>query len=101
MHAIALTLLLLPYVLARMWQPVKAATKIEVVDISPYLPLLTPASAKKAGGGGGGGDRSPTPGVERRHPQVCQGAACAARGGNSQPQRRSFRLRLHCWGRRN
>ncbi|MGO8813937.1 MAG: energy transducer TonB [Terriglobia bacterium] len=59
-HTIALTLLLLPYILTRMWQPVKAATKTEVVDISPYLPLLT-ASTKKAGGGGGGGDRSPTP----------------------------------------
>jgi len=60
-HGIALTLLLLPYVLSRMWQPVKAATKAEVVDISPYLPQLTPAGGKKAGGGGGGGDRSPTP----------------------------------------
>ena len=60
-HGIALTLLLLPYILSRMWQPVKAATKIEAVDISPYLPLLTPARSKKAGGGGGGGDRSPTP----------------------------------------
>jgi TonB family protein len=55
-HAIALTLLLLPYVLARMWQPVKAASKVVAVDISPYLPMITPA-----GGGGGGGDRSPTP----------------------------------------
>jgi len=60
-HAIALTLLLLPYVLSRMWQPVKAAPKVEAVDISPYLPLLTADSSKKAGGGGGGGDRSPTP----------------------------------------
>jgi TonB family protein len=60
-HSIALTLLLMPYILARMWQPVKAAPKIEAVDISPYLPLLTPAGGKKAGGGGGGGDRSPTP----------------------------------------
>jgi TonB family protein len=60
-HGIALTLLLLPYVLERMWQPVKAATKVEAVDISPYLPLLAPAGGKKAGGGGGGGDRSPTP----------------------------------------
>ncbi len=59
-HTIALTLLLLPYILTRMWQPVKAATKTEVVDISPYLPMLSP-STKKAGGGGGGGDRSPTP----------------------------------------
>jgi len=60
-HSIALTLLLLPYVLSRMWQPVKAATKVQAVDISPYLPMLTPAGGKKAGGGGGGGDRSPTP----------------------------------------
>ncbi len=60
-HAIALTLLLLPYVLARMWQPVKAAPRVVAVDISPYLPELPPSTGKKAGGGGGGGDRSPTP----------------------------------------
>jgi protein TonB len=60
-HSLALTLLLLPYILSRMWQPVKAATRAEIVDISPYLPLITPAGGKKAGGGGGGGDRSPTP----------------------------------------
>jgi TonB family protein len=61
-HSIALTLLLLPYVLSRMWQPVKAATRTEVVDISPYLAQLGPdARGRKAGGGGGGGDRSPTP----------------------------------------
>ena len=59
-HTIALTLLLLPYILMRMWQPVKAAPPVVAVDISPYLPFLQP-SAKKAGGGGGGGDRSPTP----------------------------------------
>jgi hypothetical protein len=58
-HGIALALLLLPYILV--WHPVKAATKAEIVDISPYLPQLTPAGGKKAGGGGGGGDRSPTP----------------------------------------
>jgi TonB family protein len=60
-HSIALTILLLPFILSRMWQPVKAATRTEIVDISPYLSQLTPASTKKAGGGGGGGDRSPTP----------------------------------------
>jgi TonB family protein len=60
-HGIALTLLLLPYALIRMWQPVKAATKVEFTDISPYLPQMTAAGKKKAGGGGGGGDRSPTP----------------------------------------
>ncbi len=61
-HSVALTILLLPYILSRMWQPVKAATRTEVVDISPYLGQLAPDSkGKKAGGGGGGGDRSPTP----------------------------------------
>jgi protein TonB len=60
-HVIALMLLLLPYILTRMWQPVKAASKIEAMDISPYLPNLPPTHGKKAGGGGGGGDRSPTP----------------------------------------
>ena len=61
-HGIAVTLLLLPYVLARMWQPVKAAPPVVAVDISPYLPLIGPDDkGRKAGGGGGGGDRSPTP----------------------------------------
>jgi periplasmic protein TonB len=61
-HTIALTLLVLPYVASRMLQPVKASTKFDVVDISPYLAQLPPDLAgKKAGGGGGGGDRSPTP----------------------------------------
>jgi len=62
-HCIAVTLLVLPYALARMWQPVKAATKVTMVtDISPYLASLPPdAKGKKMGGGGGGGDRSPTP----------------------------------------
>jgi len=61
-HTVAITLLVLPYILTRMWQPVKAASKTEIVDISPYLAQLPPDMAgKKAGGGGGGGDRSPTP----------------------------------------
>ena len=60
-HLMALIAIVLPFVISRMGsQPVKAATKLEVVDISPYLAQLPPA-AKKAGGGGGGGDRSPTP----------------------------------------
>ncbi len=61
-HTIALTLLLMPYILSRMWQPVKAANKVVAVDISPYLSQIPPTSGnKKMGGGGGGGDRSPTP----------------------------------------
>jgi TonB family protein len=59
-HVIAITLILLPYILSRMWQPVKAASKTQIVDISPYLPML-PDTGKTSGGGGGGGDRSPTP----------------------------------------
>ena len=60
-HAVAVTLLVLPYLLSRMFQPVKAAPKTEITDISPYLAQLPADSGKKAGGGGGGGDRSPTP----------------------------------------
>jgi TonB family protein len=59
-HTVALTVLLLPYILSQMWQPVKAATKTVTVDISPYIAELD-AMGKKMGGGGGGGDRSPTP----------------------------------------
>ena len=60
-HAVALTALILPFYIARLLQPAKAApTNVKIVDISPYLGEL-PADAKKAGGGGGGGDRSPTP----------------------------------------
>jgi protein TonB len=59
-HGVALTALLLPFIIMRMAQPVKASSKNEVLDISPYLANLPP-SAKKAGGGGGGGDRTPIP----------------------------------------
>jgi TonB family protein len=59
-HALALTALILPYVIRRMLQPKKALATAAVVDISPYLPDLV-GPAKKTGGGGGGGDRSPTP----------------------------------------
>ncbi len=59
-HALALTAMILPFVVRRMLQPAKPKQTYEVVNISPYLPDLA-ASSKKAGGGGGGGDRSPTP----------------------------------------
>jgi len=59
-HALALTALILPYVISRMLQPKKALATATVVDISPYLPDIV-GPAKKTGGGGGGGDRSPTP----------------------------------------
>lgn len=58
-HILALLLLLLPYWLIRRWEPVRAATKIEAMDISPYIPITPISHGKKAGGGGGGGDRSP------------------------------------------
>jgi protein TonB len=59
-HAIGITIMLLPFAMEHLTQPVKAASKYAIVDISPYLADL-PGSAKKSGGGGGGGDRSPTP----------------------------------------
>lgn len=59
-HALALAAMILPFAVERMLRPVKASSKYEVVDISPYLANL-PGADKKAGGGGGGGDRSPTP----------------------------------------
>ena len=59
-HLVGVAIIILPFFIHRMITPVKASTKYEVMDISPYLAQLE-ASAKKAGGGGGGGDRSPTP----------------------------------------
>lgn len=59
-HILAVTAIVLPYMVGRMLAPTKAKTETQVTDISPYLPNLPP-SPKKAGGGGGGGDRSPTP----------------------------------------
>jgi TonB family protein len=59
-HAVGLTIILLPFIMSRLATPAKALTKVEIVDISPYLAELE-AAGKKAGGGGGGGDRSPLP----------------------------------------
>ena len=59
-HLVAISIVVLPFFVAHMTQPVKASTKYEAIDISPYLAELQ-AAGKKAGGGGGGGDRSPTP----------------------------------------
>lgn len=59
-HVVALSALVLPFVIERMLTPAKAATKYSLVDISPYLSQLT-GPDEKTGGGGGGGDRSPTP----------------------------------------
>ncbi|MGH6628899.1 MAG: energy transducer TonB [Burkholderiales bacterium] len=59
-HALALAALILPYWVGQMLTPAKAASKFEIVDISPYLAQLE-GPDKKTGGGGGGGDRSPTP----------------------------------------
>ena len=42
-HTVALTLLLLPYIVTRMLKPPQAAAnKSEIVDISPYLAQLPP-----------------------------------------------------------
>ncbi len=59
-HVVALSIIVVPFAMERYLHPVKAATKVEIVDISPYLAELT-GPDKKMGGGGGGGDRSPTP----------------------------------------
>ena len=60
LHLMAIAIIILPFFVSRITQQVKASTKYETVDISPYLAELE-AAGKKAGGGGGGGDRSPTP----------------------------------------
>jgi periplasmic protein TonB len=59
-HLVGAALILLPFLISQINPPVKASSKPEVIDISPYLAELE-ASKKPAGGGGGGGDRSPTP----------------------------------------
>jgi TonB family protein len=59
-HLLVVALLTLPFILKQLSTPVKAASKYEAVDISPYMPVLA-GPDKKMGGGGGGGDRSPTP----------------------------------------
>lgn len=59
-HVLAVTAIVLPYVVSGLLHPVKPKPVMQSTDISPYLSSLPP-SAKKAGGGGGGGDRSPTP----------------------------------------
>src|SRR5208337_4922532 len=60
LHLMAVAIIILPFFVSHMTQQVKASTKYEAVDISPYLAELK-AAGKKAGGGGGGCDRSPTP----------------------------------------
>ena len=66
-HAVVILALVLPYYISQWLNPVKQA-KVEVVDISPYLPQLPP-SANKAGGGGGGGARTPTPPSKGKAPE--------------------------------
>jgi len=60
-HLMAIAIIILPFFVSRVTQQVKASTKFEAVDISPYLAELQTPAKKAMGGGGGGGDRSPTP----------------------------------------
>jgi TonB family protein len=60
-HLTAIAIIILPFFVSRVTQQVKASTKYDAVDISPYVAELEAASKKAMGGGGGGGDRSPTP----------------------------------------
>ncbi len=59
-HIVALVALFLPFFIQRMITPVRAQSKFEIVDISPYLNQLN-GPDDRTGGGGGGGDRTPTP----------------------------------------
>jgi TonB family protein len=59
-HLVGLAIIMLPFFVKQIVEPVKASTHSQLVDISPYLAELE-AQGKKMGGGGGGGDRSPTP----------------------------------------
>jgi len=71
-HAVGIAIILLPFFVQHITQPVKASSKPEVVvDISPYLAELE-AAGKKAGGGGGGGDRSPTPASKGAAPRFAR-----------------------------
>jgi TonB family protein len=59
-HLVGLAIIMLPFFVKQIVEPVKASTQSRVIDISPYLAELE-AQGKKMGGGGGGGDRSPLP----------------------------------------
>lgn len=59
-HAVALLMILLPFIVSRWTTPVKASNTTSVIDISAYIPDF-PSKGTRMGGGGGGGDRSPTP----------------------------------------
>jgi TonB family protein len=60
-HLVAIAIILLPFFVEHITQPVKASTKYEMVVVSPYLAEIQAAGKKAMGGGGGGGDRSPLP----------------------------------------
>ncbi|MBI1941547.1 MAG: hypothetical protein HYS33_08590, partial [Acidobacteria bacterium] len=70
-HAVAVVALILPFMIHRMVTPVKASSKIEIVDISPYLNQLA-GPDDKTGGGGGGGDRSRTPASQGAVPKFAK-----------------------------
>ncbi len=71
-HAVVVAIIVLPFLVKSMInQPVKASTKAEVVDISPYLAELE-AAGKRMGGGGGGGDRSPLPASKGAAPRFAK-----------------------------
>ncbi len=70
LHAVLITLIVVPILTNVIPQTTQANTKLDVVplDISPYIAKL-PAGKDKAGGGGGGGDRSLTPPTKGRAPR--------------------------------
>lgn len=66
-HVLGIAVLILPFYISQVLTPVKAAEPVEIVDISPYLPVSGPDD--HTGGGGGGGDRSPTPASQGAVPE--------------------------------
>ncbi len=67
-HALLIAVLLVPIIQHVSPPTTEAKTKVDIIDISPYVAKL-PAGKDKAGGGGGGGDRSPLPPTKGRAPR--------------------------------
>ena len=70
-HVVALTALLLPYLVLQWLHPTKVAQATVVDLVSPYIPDL-PRAAHKAGGGGGGGDSTPIPASKGAAPKFAK-----------------------------
>jgi TonB family protein len=72
LHLTAIAIIILPFFVKQLVEPPKASSKVEAVDISPYLAELQMAGKKPQGGGGGGGDRSPLPASKGAAPRFAK-----------------------------